>query len=97
MTDEELLDVIEKAAKEGATSLNLSEKKLTTLPKEIGNLNDLTELYLNYNQLTALPAEFRNLTHLTALYLGRNPLTSPPPEIVEQGAQAVLAYLREQL
>lgn len=73
MTNEELLDVIEKAAKEGATSLNLSEKKLTTLPKEIGNL-----------------------THLTALSLNDNPLISPPQEIVQQGAQVILAYLREQ-
>jgi hypothetical protein len=31
------------------------------------------------------------------LSLGNNPLESPPPEIVEQGTEAILAYLREQL
>jgi Leucine-rich repeat (LRR) protein len=57
VTNEELLDVIEKAAKDGVTSLNLSEKKLTTLPAEIGNLTHLTALDLYNNQLTALPTE----------------------------------------
>lgn len=37
-----------------------------------------------------------NLTNLTALSLSDNPLTSPVKEIVQQGAQAILAYLREQ-
>lgn len=96
MTNAELLDIIEQAAKDGVTSLNLSDKKLTTLPKEIGNFPHLIQLHLRNNQLKALPKEVSNLTNLTALSLSDNPLTSPVKEIVQQGAQAILAYLREQ-
>jgi small GTP-binding protein len=38
-----------------------------------------------------------HLEKLEHLELEGNPLTSPPPEVVVQGLQAVLAYLREQL
>ncbi len=93
------------------TELNLSENQLTALPPEFGNLTNLTGLDLSENQLTALPPEFGNLTNLKALdikdypeylelcllYLGGNPLVSPPPEILQQGIEATLAYLREQL
>jgi small GTP-binding protein len=37
------------------------------------------------------------LTKLKILNLDGNPLESPPPEVVEQGTEAILAYLRGQL
>ena len=79
------------------TMLGLSDNQLSTLPPEISQLANLTELWLDNNQLTTLPPELGQLTNLTELRLDGNPLTSPPPEIVEQGTQAVLAYLWEQL
>ena len=79
------------------TELNLSVNQLTELPPEIGQLTNLTWLDLRGNRLTTLPPELGQLTNLMSLRLDGNPLTSPPPEIVEQGTQAVLAYLREQL
>ena len=78
------------------TILGLS-RKLTTLPGEIGQLGNLRKLDLRYNQLTTLPEEIVQLVNLKTLNLSDNPLTSPPPEILEQGTEAVLAYLREQL
>jgi len=61
--------------------LYLSYNELTQLPKEIGNLTQLTHLSLSYNQLTQLPREIGNLTQLTYLYLSYNELTQLPKEI----------------
>ncbi len=55
MTEEELLQVIEEAAKDKRESLDLSSQGLKSLPPEIGkltNLTNLTSLYLSYNLLT---------------------------------------------
>ena len=41
--------------------LNLESNKLTSLPKEIGDLKQLKELYLKQNQLTSLPKEIGDL------------------------------------
>ena len=65
----------------GITRLDLSGKKLTSLPAEIGRLTNLTSLNLSGNQLTSLPPELTRLTNLTELYLTTNLLTSLPLEI----------------
>jgi Leucine-rich repeat (LRR) protein len=77
--------------------LNLGVNALTSLPPEIGQLVNLQTLDLGGNALTSLPAEIGQLTNLRELNLHTNPLESPPPEIVEQGLDAIMAYLREQM
>jgi internalin A len=52
MTEKELLQVIEQAATEGVTELDLSGNELTALPPEIGKLTHLQSLYLSFNQLS---------------------------------------------
>ncbi|MDZ8109997.1 MAG: COR domain-containing protein [Nostoc sp. DedQUE12a] len=79
------------------TRLDLDNNQLSSLPPEICQLSSLETLYLQDNQLSSLPPEICQLSSLTLLYLDNNPLTSPPPEIVEQGTQAILAYLQERL
>ena len=81
MTKKELLQLIEKAALEGATELDLDGKGLTTLPPEIGQLSQLSELTLRDSQLTALPPEIGRLSQLRTLWLFNNRLTDLQPEI----------------
>ncbi len=76
--------------------LDLDENQLSELPPELGQLTNLQELYLNKNQLCELPPELGRVTSLQTLRLENNSdLLTPPPEIVEQGTQAMLAFLRE--
>ncbi|QLE48966.1 TIR domain-containing protein [Nostoc sp. C057] len=83
MTNEELLQIIEKAVRGKVTELDLSLKGLTSLPPEIGQLANLQTLYLYNNQLSSLPPEIGQLTNLQTLYLYSNQLSSLPPEIVQ--------------
>ncbi|WP_082285824.1 leucine-rich repeat domain-containing protein, partial [Leptospira interrogans] len=52
---------------------------LTTLPSEIGQLHNLTELYLQYNRIKTLPEEIARLQNLRKLTLYENPI--PPQEL----------------
>ena len=51
------------------TELDLGYKGLTSLPSEIGQLQNLTALYLWENNLTSLPPEIGQLQNLTELDL----------------------------
>ncbi|MEH2167460.1 MAG: leucine-rich repeat domain-containing protein, partial [Nostoc sp.] len=62
MTNKELLEIIEQAVRGKVTQLDLSGKRLTTLPPEFGQLTNLQTLYLTDNQLSSLPPEFGQLT-----------------------------------
>lgn len=61
--------------------LSLPYNNIESLPKEIGNLINLTTLILNHNHLTELPSSFSNLINLESLYLGNNNFTIFPKEI----------------
>ncbi|MGF1991008.1 MAG: COR domain-containing protein [Nostoc sp. ZfuVER08] len=97
MTKEELLQIIEQAARDKVTELNLSGKGLTTLPGEIGQLTNLQSLDLDGNQLSSLPGEIVQLTNLQSLDLRRNQLSSLPGEIVQLTNLQSLNLSRNQL
>ena len=59
----------------------LSNRALTGLSPEIGQLINLRTLILDANYLTKLPPEIGQLTILWKLTLDRNELTALPPEI----------------
>ena len=85
MTTEELLQVIERAAEEGWTELDLSGNELTELPPEIGKLTQLKKLILGKyerddkgryigsfgNKLSSLPPEIGLLTQLEELQIAK--------------------------
>ena len=72
---------IQQAAESAAEELGLSNRGLTSLPPEIGQLTRLRKLRLDDNQLKELPPEIGSLTNLTELYLSYNQLTTLPPEV----------------
>ncbi len=88
MNQQELLQLIDRAATGGWTKLDLRDQELTELPPEIGQLTKLRVLLLGKktwaspgNQLTELPPEICQLVSLTFLDLSDNQLTAAPPEI----------------
>ncbi|BDA76389.1 hypothetical protein CAL7716_105550 (plasmid) [Calothrix sp. PCC 7716] len=104
MTEKELLQVIEQAAMEGVTELDLSGNELTALPPEIGKLTRLKKLILGKyeydkdrdtvrairNNLSYLPKEIGFLNQLEELQVFGNKLTIIPAEI---GQLVNLQYL----
>lgn len=56
-------------------SLDLSHKKLETLPNFLFELSSLEMLNLSHNQLTELPQEITKLTNLTILDISWNHIT----------------------
>ncbi|EKR16723.1 leucine-rich repeat domain-containing protein [Leptospira interrogans] len=58
--------------------LDLSEQKLTILPKEIRQLKNLQQLNLYENKLTTLPKEIGQLKNLLMLHLDENILITLP-------------------
>ncbi len=72
---------IEEARQSGTLELNLSSRKLTSLPLSLGQLTQLQSLNLSDNGLTALPDWLGQLTHLRLLNLSDNGLTSLPKRL----------------
>ncbi len=97
MTEEELLQVIEQAAAEEVTELDLSGNELTALPPEIGKLTQLEKLILGKykydedgyitgtigNNLRDLPKEIELLNQLEELQIVGNQLSKIPAEIIQ--------------
>ena len=81
MTLQTALSRIIHAALTRATTLDLFNLGLTSLPPEISKLVNLQTLNLRRNQLASLPPEIGALTRLQTLDLGHNQLTALPPEI----------------
>jgi GTPase SAR1 family protein/CHAT domain-containing protein len=97
MTENELLQLIEQAAREEWTELDLSGNNLTVLPPDIGKLTHLKKLILGKyryndqgyivktirNKLSVLPREIGQLYQLEELQVVGNQLQELPPEIVQ--------------
>jgi len=76
-----VLKQIELAKCEDWQELNLSEKGITEIPKEIVNLNNLRKLQLNKNQIEEIPEEISELVNLTKLEINSNKIKEIPDTI----------------
>ncbi|KAK5853560.1 hypothetical protein PBY51_014702 [Eleginops maclovinus] len=74
--------------------LDLRNNHIASLPAEIGLHRSLKTLLLEGNPISELPAEMGNLITLKGLNLRNCPITFPPQDIVNQGLQSILQYLR---
>ncbi|XZN91424.1 MAG: COR domain-containing protein [Microcoleus sp.] len=93
MTKEELLQLIDKAAAEGQTELDLAGLELEELPPEIGKCTQLETLVLGKwdeekreligNKLTEFPDVVLQLTNLKILNLSNNQITVIPEAIAQ--------------
>ncbi|NJL91655.1 MAG: hypothetical protein HC916_19150, partial [Coleofasciculaceae cyanobacterium SM2_1_6] len=72
MGQDEVLALIEQAAAEGWTKLDLSWQELKEIPESLTNLTSLRSLDLSSNQITEIPESLTNLTSLTWLNLSSN-------------------------
>ena len=77
MTNEELLQRIERAKRKDAKSLSLSCYPLSKLPSEITKLSQLQYLSLNHNHLREIPKKISQLSQLQYLYPNSNLLPIP--------------------
>ncbi|XP_029377523.1 leucine-rich repeat-containing protein 27-like [Echeneis naucrates] len=74
--------------------LDLRNNQIVSLPAEIGLHRSLRTLLLEGNPISELPPELGKLVTLKGLNLRNCPITFPPQDIVHQGVQGILQYLR---
>ncbi|XP_035699357.1 leucine-rich repeat-containing protein 40-like isoform X2 [Branchiostoma floridae] len=61
--------------------LDVHDNELTSLPKEIGDLQHLQKLNVSHNKLQSLPPELCHLTNLLYLHVDYNKLTELPNDL----------------
>ncbi|KAL6652079.1 hypothetical protein ACP70R_011004 [Stipagrostis hirtigluma subsp. patula] len=83
----------------GLETLNVSQnfQYLRELPYGIGLLSSLRELDVSYNSIAALPDSMGCLTKLARFSAAGNPLVCPPMDVLDQGLDAMRAYLTDRM
>ncbi|XP_033469859.1 uncharacterized protein LOC117248732 [Epinephelus lanceolatus] len=74
--------------------LDLRNNQITSLPAQIGLHRSLRTVLLEGNPISELPPELGNVITLKGLNLRNCPIIFPPQDIVSQGLQSILQYLR---
>ncbi|CAK6962368.1 leucine-rich repeat-containing protein 27-like [Scomber scombrus] len=74
--------------------LDLRNNQIASLPAEIGSHRSLKTLLLEGNPISELPPELGYVISLKGLNLRNCPISFPPQDIVRQGLQCILKYLR---
>ena len=77
-------------------ALNLDDNYLQSLPPSLERLTELTELSVTNLQLQSLPFVLGAMTGLTDLRLtASRTMSNPPYEIVVQGTEVLLGFIRK--
>ncbi|TPX66819.1 hypothetical protein SpCBS45565_g04237 [Spizellomyces sp. 'palustris'] len=95
--DLDLARMLEEEREKGSVSLNLSQRNLAKLPREIGTMVLLERLGLSNNMLSALPPELCGLAHLRYLNLRSNRMREFPLVICQLPALEILDMSRNKL
>lgn len=83
MDKSEIIQFCEKFAPTKKKKLDLSNKGITELPDELGDLSQLEEIDLSYNNIKQLPDSLFRLTNLKTILMTRNELETIPAAIGE--------------
>ena len=81
MEEYEIKYLIERVKGAGCKHLDLSNKDITVLPDEIGELTEIESLDLSFNHISKLPESITKLTNLEELFLMRNSISELPENI----------------
>ncbi|KAI8922485.1 hypothetical protein DFJ77DRAFT_446810 [Powellomyces hirtus] len=92
-----IVSILEEERAKGSVSLNLSDRHLTALPPDIGQLVLLERLGLSNNLLTSLPMEIMGLAHLRYLNLRSNQIREFPMSICRLPTLEILDISRNKL
>eukprot|EP00850_Spirogloea_muscicola_P005856 SM000027S09637 [mRNA] locus=s27:466883:468620:- [translate_table: standard] len=90
-------DAIGKLSRLATLDVSSNFNDLRSLPHTLGYLESLTDLNISNNRIRHLPLSFAQLTGLRKLRMEGNPWRTPPLSIVEQGKDAVMAYMDDLL
>lgn len=74
--------------------IDLSNNNIKNIPDQITNIKNLSKLFLSNNQIRLLPLSLAKLNNLTEIRINGNKLEYPPVEIISQGTNAIINYLK---
>ena len=74
--------------------LHLACNMIEKLPSSVGECKRLEEVDLHNNLLSVLPFELGSILPLAALNCSGNPLREPPVEVLHQGQERLITYIR---
>jgi internalin A len=83
MARNQVLRRVEEAARSNRKELNLSAQGLTEIPREVFQLQNLTQLFLFNNQIVEIPDVIAQLQNLTSLSLFNNQIVEIPDAIAQ--------------
>ena len=79
---------------ENLKQLIVDKNKLKALPDELGKLDNLELLSVAANQIEFLPLSLCECSNIQSIVVSQNKLETPPPEIIQEGTEAIVQYMR---